>query len=289
MTNLVANSPSSPQLMGAYGVNNSGHIVGHTASPGPALPHGEAFLWTNAIITLLGAPTNSTGSTAYAINNSDQIVGGPYDSGNPFLWNNGALTDLFSTGGGNAYAINDQGQVAGENDGFAFLWDQGTVTRLVTSNTAWSTAYGINSQGQVVGTDAHFIGTAGGGAFLYRDGVMFDLNQLIPPDSGWGLQTAYGINDAGQIVGIGLHTSGDYSGFLLTPIFSLRIEGSGGSFALFWPKLATGYRLMSAAELNGNASDWLPVGGDVLDAGAEWKVVVPSPSAGHGYFRLQKP
>ena len=45
---------------------------------------------------------------------------------------------------------------------------------------------------------------------------MHDLNDSIPPGSGWLLETARGINDAGQIVGYGDH-NGLVSAFLLTP------------------------------------------------------------------------
>jgi len=53
-------------------------------------------------------------------------------------------------------------------------------------------------------------------AFLFSRGLMYDLNNLVPADSGWDLQQAFGINDAGQIVGIGTHSGVDRP-FLLTP------------------------------------------------------------------------
>jgi hypothetical protein len=53
-------------------------------------------------------------------------------------------------------------------------------------------------------------------AFVYRNGQMFDLNNLIPANSGWVLTTATGINDTGHIVGSGA-LNGELVGFLLTP------------------------------------------------------------------------
>jgi len=47
-------------------------------------------------------------------------------------------------------------------------------------------------------------------------GGIFDLNSLIPADSGWELLLASAINDAGQIVGAGLF-NGKTHAFLLTP------------------------------------------------------------------------
>ena len=53
-------------------------------------------------------------------------------------------------------------------------------------------------------------------AFVYRNGRMLDLNNLIPPGSGWALTQANGINDAGEIVGYGM-IAGQQHAFLLTP------------------------------------------------------------------------
>src|SRR5207249_7039187 len=51
-------------------------------------------------------------------------------------------------------------------------------------------------------------------AFLYRDGAMIDLNDLLPVGSGWVLTWAAAINNSGQIVGRGLY-NGQTHGFLL--------------------------------------------------------------------------
>lgn len=77
-----------------------------------------------------------------------------------------------------------------------------------------SGAVGINSGGLIVGASE----TAGGQrhAFLYKDGNMFDLNALIPPNSGWVLTEATAVNDAGQIVGHGLYR-GVVRAFIATP------------------------------------------------------------------------
>jgi uncharacterized membrane protein len=53
-------------------------------------------------------------------------------------------------------------------------------------------------------------------AFLWSGGVMKDLNQLLPPSSGWFLEVAQSINDAGQIVGAGT-LNGQDRAFLLSP------------------------------------------------------------------------
>lgn len=77
----------------------------------------------------------------------------------------------------------------------------------------------INNLGQVVGNSK--IANGEQRAFLFDEGKMFDLNDLIPANSGLTLNYANGINDRGQIVaGI---SSGINRIFLLTLIASTSI------------------------------------------------------------------
>src|SRR5262249_16706254 len=100
-----------------------------------------------------------------------------------------------------ATGINNLGQVVGyattaTGDGHAFIATDGVMTDLgfgVAGQLA------INDYGQVVGRR----GTPPAVPFLYSDGVMTNLNDQLPPNSGWILTDARGINDAGQIVGYG--------------------------------------------------------------------------------------
>lgn len=52
---------------------------------------------------------------------------------------------------------------------------------------------------------------------LWGSTILYDLNSLIPPESGWVLKEASAINDLGQIAGHGLY-QGEQRAFLLTPI-----------------------------------------------------------------------
>jgi probable HAF family extracellular repeat protein len=210
----------------AYGINASGQVVG-------AYERG-AFLWQNGMITSLG-PLGG----AFAINNSGQVVGAAefgFNQTHAFLWQNGTRTDLgpgsanainptgtiartsngnvvvwqngtmITLGPGSAAGINASGQVVGSSNGQAVLWQNGTPTDLGASSAA-----AINASGQVVGFDGNF------GAFFWQNGQLSDLNELIPPDSGWEfLRYASAINDAGQIVGTGTHNGAQHA-FLLTP------------------------------------------------------------------------
>jgi probable HAF family extracellular repeat protein len=89
------------------------------------------------------------------------------------------------------------------------LQDLGTLS----SFTSASEAECINDSGQVVGYSENSAGLAH--AFLYSDGSMRDLNNLIG-SSQWDLESANGINDLGQICGYGVNPSGQTDAFLLT-------------------------------------------------------------------------
>jgi len=81
-----------------------------------------------------------------------------------------------------------------------FFFAHRKITNLGTlPGGTQSFAYGVDDRGHVVGaSDAKDSPLH---AFIYSDGVMQDLNKLIPADSGWLLTEAKGINGSGQIVG----------------------------------------------------------------------------------------
>jgi probable HAF family extracellular repeat protein len=65
-----------------------------------------------------------------------------------------------------------------------------------------SHAAGLDAYGHVVGY-AEFPDRRSH-AFLYCEGTLLDLNDLIPADSEWELVSADAINDVGQILGVGV-------------------------------------------------------------------------------------
>jgi probable HAF family extracellular repeat protein len=140
------------------------------------------------------------------------------------------MTDLGSLGGtghGNgivAVDLNNKGQVVGNSDlpgdtnFHAFLWtettgmqDLGTLPGDVNS-----AAISINDAGEMVGLslDAKFNPRA----FFWQNGVMTDLNALIPGGSPLFLLTGCSINSRGEIIGIAVEKStGDVHGYLAAP------------------------------------------------------------------------
>jgi probable HAF family extracellular repeat protein len=121
--------------------------------------------------------------------------------------------------------INASGQVVGYSVGHAFLYPDSNVQMqdLGTLGGSLSYAYGINDSRQVVGTsNTTDNGNGAPHAFLYSDGQMQDLNDLIPADSGWHLREARAINNSGQIVG-----EGTINGSLQNRLFLASPDGDG--------------------------------------------------------------
>ena len=83
-----------------------------------------------------------------------------------------------------------------------------------TRGGSFTSLWAVNDKGQAVGesTDADEVDHA----ILVKNGVIHDLNNFIPADSGWVLLFADGINERGQIAGTGLR-NGEVRSFLLTP------------------------------------------------------------------------
>ncbi|MHC4091031.1 MAG: hypothetical protein ACYSVY_12300 [Planctomycetota bacterium] len=253
----------------AYGINNSGKVVGLSTLPGDETGH--AFIWKGGGLRDLGTLPNGTNSIGSAVNQRGQVVGvaetsdaqvhtflwhrgtGMLDLGSlslggdpndtrprainnraqivgsasddegrkrAFLWDDGVMTDLGTLGGSQSYAydINERGEIVGdattadELESYAVRWTDGQIESLGTLGR-WSEARAINNRGDVVGwseaPDGYYH------AVVWREGVLYNLNDLVAPGSGWLLVVANDINNSGDIVGGG-YIDDELHAFLLT-------------------------------------------------------------------------
>jgi probable HAF family extracellular repeat protein len=143
-----------------------------------------------------------------------------------------------------AFAINNAGQIAGTSDltgdtkpgatpiTHAILWQKNlqkgeyaAIDLGTLPGDVMSFANDINAQDQVVGVscDANFNCRA----FLWENGVMMDLNRLIPAGSRLYLTGAGGINDFGEIAGTAYDPSNsNYTpAYLAIPTLTGQIAG----------------------------------------------------------------
>jgi probable HAF family extracellular repeat protein len=215
-----------------YGINSNGQVTGISFTTGDAAF--RAFLWTPTTPGGASGTMNDLGTfggtfvDGRAINDSDQVSGSGYPTGNnsfghAFLWTpsspngpGGTMHDLGTLGGtgSNGYGINDNGQVTGQSSTTggtlrAFLWTpttpngaSGSMIDLGTlGGTYYSVGWGINASGQVTG-EANTTGDSATHAFLY-DGALHDLGTL-----GGNSSAGFGINSNGQVTGYSI-TTGD--------------------------------------------------------------------------------
>lgn len=187
----------------AHGINASGGVVGFLHSTVKV-----KFPFSYLAIEAYEAFLNMVGlfpGRAFGINAAGQVVGDRQDTGwdgrRAVLWENGATRDLFSTRPASgeyseAYAINDNGQVAGYSQTQAlaggYLWRDGHIVHLGDSRPR-----ALNQAGTVVGRYVFGPNLAYIRAFLWQDGIRRELPEL-PGDT---VTDAYGINSANQVVG----------------------------------------------------------------------------------------
>ena len=215
------NGSTSASSTVAFGINNTGVIVGYDGFSGYFLS-GGTFTRFSAPGASPAPATSTTLTIGRGINGTSQAVGDYYTlsiaSWHGFLYSGGSFTTIeFSFGASTTQAsgINDSGQIAGSyltGARHAFLYSGGSFTTIDFPGASATNGGGINNPGQIVGNYADSGGTTHG--FLLSGATFTTID--VP---GANLTFAEGINDAGQIVGEYSTDSGaTRHGYLATPV-----------------------------------------------------------------------
>ena len=187
-TIITQTTPDGSFFVTAFGINNSGRIVGQGIDP----------------------------------NNAARNVGIVYDMGNPAAFEVGALP---GANGALAFGVGNGGHVVGssmmnQGSGMPFIWSQanGIVAIPLATGTSEGSARAVNTLGWVVGQDSSAFSIP----FLWDGTTTYRLADLLPPGSGWDLSTntsssALGISDNGVIVGTGVH-NGETHAYAMVPV-----------------------------------------------------------------------
>jgi probable HAF family extracellular repeat protein len=199
-------------------LNANGQVAGvsytnTTANQTTGIPTQDPFFWEQGKPMVDMGTLGGTLGYPNWLNNKGQVVGQSNLAGDnkyhPFLWQKGKkMHDLRTLGGdsGTAMWINDTGAIVGGawttgNRAFhAVLWKNGRPHDLgVLRGYKHSLAYSINSKGQIVGCLTNNLNNGCSLGFLWENGTMYDLNNLVPPGSGIPLKMPLNINDHGDI------------------------------------------------------------------------------------------
>ena len=205
-TIITQTTPIGCYFLTAFGINDSGRIVGQGIDP----------------------------------NNAARNVGIVYDMGAGAAFEVNALPGL---NGALAFAVSNTGYVVGssmlnQGSGLPFIWSDagGIVAIPLATGTSQGSARAVNSAGWVVGNDSSAFSIP----FLYDGTTTYRLADLIPAGSGWDLSmntssSALGISDNNVIVGTGVH-NGDTHAYAMVPtlqlgsVVSRKTHGSAGTF-----------------------------------------------------------
>jgi probable HAF family extracellular repeat protein len=223
-------------------INEAGQVAGYSSLTGSG---NRATLWDSGTkINLTPGLASSDTSGASGINDLRQVVG-TINSATPFVWQNGTITTLGHLGGGagNAFDINNAGQVVGSSKttlqsqvlgplSHAALWQGGIVIDLgVLPGDEESGAAAINETGQIVGSSDRVdpeTYEVTSHSFLYDDGVMTALPVASTESYGGD------INDAGVVVGtmragggVSPYRAYIYADGVVTDLNTLIASGSG--------------------------------------------------------------
>lgn len=300
----VVDLNDSLQVVGSYWVQQAQQ----TAQRG--------FIWRNGQAEDLGDLELGGPSIAFiptAINDLGQIVGGaglPDGTDTVVLWQNHVLTNLGTMSGFSARArgISDAGSIVGDFYQLnpppnawstqAFLYQNGSPIDLDPGGAEaydFSTAASVNGLDEVVGY--RNVTNVGYEAFLWREGVLHDLQTLAEVPPGLLLRLAMRINDRGDILGEARDLSAGFDrsvllsrGGILRPSFGQLIL-SGRADSIRW-NLPAEMGLLQI-ELNTHARSepdrYVPVGTAQAQAGQFGWTIVPDSVSTQCRIRVYSP
>ena len=236
----------------AKSINNSSQVVGWSKLAGDA--ESRPFIWEDGVMDSLPLLGGGQGQADW-INDADQIVGGSTTDTNGLqqfavIWEGGTVTRLppiHPSLSNIAHYIHDNGDIAGSVrfpsggsfDTRAAIWREGQVylqlgtladgTPVEPFASSW--ASGVNASGVVVGMSVNPQSALV--PFVYRNGEMVQLDDLMPDPWIADFVGAGAINDAGQITVSALLPGGGSHALLLTPVSPTAVaddlDGTGGN------------------------------------------------------------
>ena len=191
-------------------INEAGLIAGSARDIDGAM---HLVAWQGGAIADIGGGPFSSANVA-DMNEAGHVLASvtvPPNDNRTILWDGSAAIDLGVLPGGNwtsAGALNESGGVvvSARNSSGKFRaarWDgTGLVELGVLPGGDESFATGINEQGQITGVS--FVAPGKTHGFLIHDGVMYDVNDLLPAHS-VEVINAQAIADSGHILAYGLN------------------------------------------------------------------------------------
>jgi probable HAF family extracellular repeat protein len=227
---------ATPKATEAYGINDSGEIVGFYH---PAGGEYQGFSYSGGVFTTLDA-FGTLDTVAFDVSNNGMIVGlaGDFTAQQGFAYSAGQYTAIngapYPVNSTEAIAINDSGAIVGaygpsslDTEPNSFLYSGGVFTPVAMPGELDTGIGDINDAGLIVG-GASNDGFATGPGFVDDNGAF---TAVSVPGSVETFVDA--INDRGQIAGTYIDADGATQIFLATPVpepaaWAMILAGFGG-------------------------------------------------------------
>ena len=186
-TIITQTTANGSYFLTAFGINDSGRIVGQGIDPTNAARNvGIVYDMGQSNAFEVGALPGMNGALAFGVSNTGYVVG----------------SSMLNQGSGLPFICSDK---------------NGMVAIPLAAGTSEGSARAVNSAGWVVGNDSSAFSIP----FLFDGTTTYRVADLIPPGSGWDLSmntssSALGISDNGIIVGTGVH-NGETHAYAMVP------------------------------------------------------------------------